>query len=173
MRGSVGKWAGARTAALFPARHLRSTSTSHDTLWALRAARGIRGARISGKNAFWPSTSKVAVKIQPKGVGRVLYEWQYIIYLQAMMRTHCERTPTPYATSYSQPLYFCCTFFQCDLSSGLDALELVDVSRAARHNRKRVFTPLTHHWTQLLSKAVSTAAAGLYLRSGRGGENHI
>ena len=47
---------------------------------------------------------------QGQGVGRVLYEWQYIIYLQAMMRTHCERTPTPYATSYSQPLYFCCTF---------------------------------------------------------------
>ena len=42
-----------------------------------------------------------------------------------------------------------------------------DVRRCERRTvAQRLFTPLKHHWTQLLSKAVGTAAAGLYLHGG-------
>ena len=52
MRESVGKWAGGDRMRVFWARILRHTSTSHDTLWALRAARGIRGAASEASPSF-------------------------------------------------------------------------------------------------------------------------
>ena len=63
MREAVSKWSGARTAALFLARHLRHTS--HDTLWA---AQSIRGSAQEVVSSFFQATSKSGIKIPLKGL---------------------------------------------------------------------------------------------------------